>query len=292
MFDIWTNELRNVSVSNDPNHIGRLNENDDPNIYDLNSYGYRSPEFTSNTKFIAAGCSMTFGEGVPENATWGKFLASDLGLADSYANLGIRGGAIGQIVLNVFAYIKKYGAPKYLFCLFPNVQRMEFVFHKDMVLDQYGVKVEDFSEDYIVSRTHLNQKNVAPPKYLKSPVYLQDIMPLEHSIFQSMGYIDILTIYCEAAGITFRWSTWDRNLANDLAGRDYKNYLDVISTHSKVNLDREITSEDQCHNELSEVYGKNFYVGLDSSLHWGVHKHLHMAEKFLASIDRDILYTG
>lgn len=288
-FDIWSNDIRNVSMSNNPNHLATLGEVGDTNVYHLNSYGYRSPEFFSGADFIAAGCSMTFGEGVPEEATWGRFLSSSLGLEDSYINLGIRGGTIGQTTLNVFAYIKKYGAPKYLFCLFPDINRMEFVFHKDMILDKYGAKAKDFLGEYELSRTHLHQENVRPDKYLKSPVYLQDIMPLEYSIFQSIGYIDILTTYCETAGIVFKWSTWDYYFSDEARARGYKNYIDVVSDHNENQLNREPEKGPTCHEELSEAYGKNFYVGLDDAPHWGVHKHAHMAEKFLASIGQDIL---
>lgn len=283
-FDIWSNDIRNVSVSNNPNHLAKLGGAGDPNTYNLNSYGYRSPEFFPGANFVAAGCSMTFGEGVPENGTWAKTLATTLGIPHSYVNLGIRGGSIGQIVLNVFAYIKKYGAPKYLFCLFPDINRMEFVFHKDIILDQYGTVVEDFLEEYEVSRTHLHQENVLPAKYIKSPVYLQDVMPLEYAIFQSTGYIDILTTYCESAGIVFKWSTWDLYFSSEALKREYKNYIDILSDCNYPVHEQELRLEPSCHYELYKLYGTNFYIGLDDSSHWGIHKHAHMAEKFLTAL--------
>lgn len=283
-FNIWNNDLRLVHSTKDPEHVARLGENGDTNTYKFNSYGYRSPEFSSGTKFVAAGCSMTFGEGVPEDGSWGKLLATRLGLQESYANLGIRGGSIGQTVLNIFAYIRKYGAPEYLFCLFPDINRMEFVFHKDLVIDQYGAKPKDFSFDYQVSRTHLHQENASLPKYLKTPVYLQDILPLEYAIFQSTGYIDILTTYCEAAGIVFKWSTWDYYFSDEARARGYTNYIDVVLDHHENQLNREPKKGPPCHEELSKLYGENFYVGLDDAPHWGVHKHIHMAEKFLKAL--------
>ena len=227
---------------------------------------------------------MTFGEGVPEEATWGRLLASSLQVEGSYANLGIRGASIGQIVLNTFAYIKKFGNPKYLFCLFPDFKRMEFVFHKDLIVDEYGArKIEDFyGEDINISRSHLHTKNFIPPKYMKSPVCLQDVMPLEHAIFQSMGYIDMLTTYCNATGVKFLWSTWDYEFSDECANREYPNYVDVVLEHRVSNIHNMV--DVTCHKELLQKYRKNFYQGLDEAPHWGVHQHAHLADLFLSNI--------
>lgn len=286
--NIWKNEIRDLSKELSPMHLEQLRIGGDTNEYILNSLGYRSKEFFGSPEMIAAGCSMTFGEGVPDEGRWGDFLSKMLGVSNSYINLGIRGASVGQIVLNVFAYIEKYGKPKYLFCVFPNLERIEFVFHKDLILDKYGLRVEDFSDlgsNYQRSYTHLHDVNQPPSKYMKSPVYMQDVIPTEYSTYLASGYIQMLTTYCRDAGITFKWSTWNERFCESARAYDYPAYVDSWDI-LKINpyKDKNQFAEVNCHLDLLDKYNKNFYIGLDKSAHWGVHPHAHMAEEFFRSL--------
>lgn len=285
---IWKNEIRNLLSELSPMHIEQLRLRGGKVEYDLNSYGYRSAEFIKSPKMIAAGCSMTYGEGVPEEARWGNFLAEKLDASKNYVNLGIRGASVGQIVLNIFAYIEKYGKPEYLFCVFPNLERIEFVFHKDLIVDKYGTQPKDFSElksDYQRSYTHLHDSNQTPPKYMKSPVYMQDVIPTEYATYLASGYIQMLTTYCRDAGITFKWSTWNERFCESARTYGYPAYVDSWDI-LKINpyKDKNQFAEVNCHLDLLDKYNKNFYIGLDESIHWGVHPHVHMAEEFFRSL--------
>jgi hypothetical protein len=287
---IWKNEIRDLSTELSPMHLEQLRLGEDNNEYVLNRYGYRSAEFIDSPEMIVAGCSMTYGEGVPDAGRWGNFLAKDLNVFDSYVNLGIRGASVGQIVLNVFAYIEKYGKPKYLFCLFPNLERLEFVFHKDLIVDKYGTRPKDFLElgsDYQRSYTHLYDSNQVPSKYLKSPVDMQDVIPTEYATYLASGYIQMLATYCRDAGITFRWATWNDRFYRSAKKYGYLSFVDnqkTMRTAIYSDKDTDKFAGAECHLELLDKYEKNFYIGLDKSGHWGIHHHVHMAEEFSESL--------
>ena len=60
--------------------------------YDINSYGFRGknfPEKPNEDSFLALGCSITFGVGLPEEQTWPYMLSSMLGIPSF--NLGAPG---------------------------------------------------------------------------------------------------------------------------------------------------------------------------------------------------------
>ncbi len=92
--------------------------------YTINNDGFRCDNFNKNitTEFLFAGCSETFGQGGPLKDCWAYMLNSEFSL-NNYFNLGQSGSGYQAIVYNVLSYIKKYGSPKVLFILFPNIER-------------------------------------------------------------------------------------------------------------------------------------------------------------------------
>jgi len=76
---------------------------------DVNSLGYRSPEF-DNAELVYAGCSQTFGIGLPErDLIWGSRVATAMGV--SYANISGPGWSTEKVVRMIFAYLAKNKNP-------------------------------------------------------------------------------------------------------------------------------------------------------------------------------------
>ena len=96
-----------------------------------NSHGLRSDEFTKDHKglhVLFAGCSVTFGEGLPEDYIWPKLVYDRLSEREQnisgYFNLGINGGNHVQIISQIFSYIKEFGNPEVIFVNFPDTHRL------------------------------------------------------------------------------------------------------------------------------------------------------------------------
>lgn len=110
------------------NNLIKINENVN-DFYKTNSYGYRCDSFTKEhdgTHILFAGCSVTFGEGLPENFLWAKKLynkISETTKTSGYFNIGRPGSSITDIVGLVKAYQNRYGTPDYIFILFPDPDR-------------------------------------------------------------------------------------------------------------------------------------------------------------------------
>jgi hypothetical protein len=288
---------------------------DPVNTYEYNSKGYRSPEFQSNVDLLAAGCSNTHGDGIPGDMVWSTILAKTLGL--SYANLGTPGSSIPEIVNNVFRYIHDYGDPKVLVCLFPDPYRV-LVPHIPKLFEGSSPHLEAHL-DQAYAFYGIDNANLAP-SYMKKPYQISEIVSKEFSIMLAITAIYRLEDYCAARGINFTWSTWDLEFSMNLDNMQNKqplgnfalnNYLDIENDKWKTNRDLGVYFHAnsavgsnghgcgprcslivKCHEDVHEAYPGNFNVGTDcgspknprTSRHWGVHRHIHIADSFMESL--------
>lgn len=132
--------------------------------YNYNSFGYRSKEFIQNEDLLIAGCSHSFGLGIPEHETWGSIVAKQNNL--SYSNISIIAGSITTIVQNIFAYIRKFGKPKNLMILFPEFNRLHLPNIQKILKDEHF-----FKNDYnysIMKNNGLLSERPTSSKYLKA----------------------------------------------------------------------------------------------------------------------------
>lgn len=110
-------------------NIVKMNKNatikDLKDFYKLNDYGLRSEEFTrdhSGKHILFAGCSNTFGMGMPEYAIWPKLVYEKISKTEKlsgFFNVGISGGTITEIFNQIVAYSSKFGVPDVLFINLP-----------------------------------------------------------------------------------------------------------------------------------------------------------------------------
>jgi hypothetical protein len=92
--------------------------------YSINSNGFRSPEFEPGEWIAVAGCSFTFGVGVPLEHTWSKIVANHLGL--QCANLGKPGAAPDTCFRMCYHWLPKL-QPKALIYFEPPLGRFEIL---------------------------------------------------------------------------------------------------------------------------------------------------------------------
>ena len=208
-----------------------------------NSKGFRSNEFKNNEEIVIAGCSHTFGYGVPEETIWGVKVAKHFNF--SYANLGIPGASVSTIVNNLFAYFKEYGHPKTIICMFPNFQRILLPVDIN-VLKAENTLLHFANHNKKMSQVNLNKRilgesyldfNKTPPKYSKLPHLINDIMPEVIPYWLATQSIHFLEQYCETAGIKLYWSIWDWITVNTFKiikeenPKYFKSMIDVKMDH-------------------------------------------------------------
>jgi hypothetical protein len=292
-----------------------LGEADPINKYKINSNGYRSKEFSKDDKIVAAGCSFTFGSGVPESAVWPNFLGEKLNTAIPI--VASPGASVSFVVEELFSYFNTYGTPETVLCLFPNPERF------DVPCDNKLVTGLEVSQPKVLV-VNASNSTVLASKYLKRPYNAENITTEDMGIYRSIKSIRALEQYCSAANVNLIWGTWNEkfnklllelNAINDFkfkyyfdvinsgcysykktnpdAGTevfyDYKKYDTCIYNHKKIKCD----CSSGCHQELLEKYGpEQFHFGLDHQVvgidnsHPGAHLHAHYAEAFLSKIKK------
>jgi hypothetical protein len=295
--------------------------------YNVNNYKYRGPDYIENIDIIAAGCSFTYGIGVPLGGTWSDLLSK---LANnSYVNVSMPGASIPWIVDSIFRYIETFGPPKIgIVALLPDLTRADVIVNKHVTTATETNKQDFFPQYYdesgVLSLISLQDSNDSPPMYLKRPYPVEHIHLNEEAIRHSVDKIKLLEQYCTAAGIPLIWSSWSDitvTLADSLIGTEYEfthyvslsdalsmwkshfyklddpeGIVDYKMDHWGDNPEKYSCSDEKrysgscicfstCHFDLSAEYGESFHMGSDryvnpGNAHYGVHRHIHMADTF------------
>lgn len=302
--------------------------NDYVNTYYENSYGFRAEEFTDKTELLALGCSFTYGLGIGDTSQlWHSRVADSLNL--THVNLSRAGASIQWLVDNFYKYVNTYGKPSVLFALFPDPQRIvipidgQIWTSSEIKVDPFPRQVLNIDIEHEQNRyfhnTHPSTADQIKIKYQKRPYDVEEVLSEDLAVDQSLRSIAHLESYCEAAGITFLWSTWDSNFAsrinkankyanfvnyfdvNERAGyptkkemgpdskeviiKDLETYLECSNSHRH----QECDCYEKCHNEERSKSTKEFDLGSDTGYnyervyqaHSGTHTHIHWANAFL-----------
>lgn len=289
--------LSNADFSNDG----------DSTVYELNSDGFRGPEF-GKVDILTAGCSQTFGVGISDEAdTWPALLANLSKM--SYVNLGRPRASNQSIVQLIFSYIKRHGKPKIICVNFPSLYRFTLPIRDDITTYSTKDSRKDMSKlsakygspyvevlDMSMTPTGTTADDVVNwPQYGKRPYDITKVIPYEAAIYLSMMSINYLIEYCNASNIKLFFSTWyqdtDKFFSIKLERKTdprFSTLCDLdMSGYTKIIGDLETFKRDpqwivECHD--NDMNKPDWDVGLDRAGHMGVHMHLHFAEAFYKRI--------
>ena len=251
--------------------------------YSLNNFGYRGDNWTESAHILAAGCSNTYGLGVPVDGTWPKILEDITG--KTVHNLSRPGISIEELVFQIFAYFKTFGNPDTLICFFPDPFRMQVPVKKNLVTVGHN------SLEKEIQNLHLHHKAGTKisdrQKYIKIPYDYREILPMEFPLFISMKLIHMLEQYCNSNKINFVWSSWDKTLRDVISQTDngFNNFFNDEDFSMGY-----VTGKD-CHNQYKEIFLKYFDSGQDIEdggqyAHAGVHRQIHVAEAFYKRLNK------
>lgn len=272
-FDLY--RRRRSDLDDDP----AVKFGDDKNEYNLNSLGFRSKEF-GPVDLITAGCSYTYGVGIPEEGIWSSIFAKKVGL--DHANLALPGWSIEAIVEALFNYFYTHGNPKYVVMLLPEFDRAILPSRLDLATIGSAIRGEPHTilfQDTILSKVPAKHR----ARYGKKPYDLLEILPPEFGLLQAFKALNSLVMYCRAADIKLVWGTWLHeldfllNISKKLWNKDaYSGYISLL-TPITANLN---DLPPVCHSLEEEQYKELFYRGVDRDKHPGIHLHLHYADMF------------
>jgi|688.fasta_scaffold72068_3 hypothetical protein len=252
-----------------------------PVEYVTNKYKYRSNDFTGKEELLILGCSQTFGHGMPNEFTWPYILAESLNM--DFARLALGGDSLQGQVIKAFEYFEKFGHPKIIVGTFP-LYRMEIPYVKDQfeVKDKRGHIGKKIQQLQIPAGQH--------PKLIKSPYDAESVIKREIAIFYNFMFIKMLERYCESNNIKLIWNIWEDHKYqiynyinnNEKIKHILKNYfIGNLEPYNTFSHSPSISAD--CHQEFKNHPLFNHGSDLDPNTggsHWGLHKHIHIAEEF------------
>ena len=165
--------------------------------YSLNHYAFRSEEFSTidtSSDFLFAGCSQTFGLGLPIDATWPKKLNEMLN-GKKFFNLATVSSDVTMICYNVTKYIDTFGKPKSIFILFPDFYK-KIKIHNNEITTEFIFDKKKFSAEDV-------EENL-----------LRDFMSIRN-----------LEVLCDFLNIPLFYSSWQIPLVDVLMKLKEKNIL-------------------------------------------------------------------
>lgn len=164
----------------------------DPRVqYKLNNFGHRSEDFVhldkDKTNILFAGCSSTFGIGLPEKYIWTQKIYDSIKTESlgPFQSITIPGGGPENIIDNIMKYCRNFGNPNYILVAFSDYSR-EVVY--DIDLKRFIPKM---NIDYNTGNTKCSVEEQFKLLYRFQLLYR------------------ILETFCLEAGITLISNSWD-----------------------------------------------------------------------------------
>lgn len=262
----------------------------------LNKYGFRSSEFIKDVDFLIAGCSVTYGDGLPIEALWHESLLKDTKY--SYNSVAWTGDSINGQVQKIFSFIKKYNKPKNILFLIPTFNRIKIFNNSELIeTDSFKRKNKDERKKYykeinFYSNIAFLNRNQKLKKIIKRPFDSGDIISAETFHLYSAQSLNILEDYCKVAGINLFYTSWDHETCQIINRLQNKNYF-VNFFMTQENLYNE--NNLNCHKNFSKYYYFKHasdikFVG-ERNCHPGLHFHIHLRNSFAEALNNTKQYN-
>jgi hypothetical protein len=175
--------------------------------YFVNKQGYRSEDFdnlVSKDTIYVGGCSVTFGLGLEENVRWSTLLKDKLS-AKYLADVSAPGNSCSRIFQDVYKYINRYGKPKIVMLLLPNVSR-----YYSIDIDNGRLTTAPYSLEVFVPSTEQPLENQEELDIVNSVITNKNLMS------DFMNEAKQLEMYLEAVGVPLMYTTWDPGFEHEL----------------------------------------------------------------------------
>lgn len=279
-----------------------IEEADPSNSYRLNSFGYRDPEYSGPADLIAAGCSQTFGQGVPENYRWSNMLAKKLNM--SVATVAVPGWSAMGAINAAMSHIITYGKPKVVALLLPDFFRFDYVKNSKIIVDTW---ITENSKDDFPIRLDIGHSGHIKkyPKVSKRPHIAEEVINPETTAFLNGQILRFFLEYCKEANIKVVWTSWEgsvqelvqhiKNIEFESLEEKYQSKLDLsgyveIDYYHDGRQNLHKLAKKNCHlNEKEKLDSsvKMYYdYASDKDNHMGIHAHMHVVDAFYKRLHR------
>lgn len=286
----WHKDLYVEMVPGEQREVYKFNKKnngtiDEENIYNINELGLRGLNY-QNPEIIAAGCSITFGMGIPEEYTWPVTLSNKVNT--KILNFGIRGYSISLICQKIieYCYFNNH-FPKNIFCFFPSFFRtfdINPIKNKKITDTLFINSIDPIVIDNQESMLYLNNNNFKHKEKINVSIH--------NTIFNSINSIFILEKFCIDHNINLVWTTWQKssiallkklNSIPNFKLEKYKKFDNI--SNSDFEIECQLSHDNNLLNHKCWSIGSDYFTINNNKVkeyqpHPGIHYHYHVADFF------------
>ena len=269
--------------------------------------------YYDNPDVITMGCSFTEAGALPSMLNWSKFIEQKSQLKVN--NCGYPGSGVAFQAGYASDVISRFGAPKTIYLLLPNIDRAwlpEKIDEQDNQLSLRHVDWDMHIGAYVAHTYARSGERIFNEFTLNGTDGEKYRIPPELVVFYSFLIIDIFESLCKAGGITFKFATWhtkEQNIFNNFVKYDsyepIKLMPEVNKSTSPLLRNWRAAEAEQAAKGMAlragprpwEVFGmrdihvcdhepqtemqEHYWVYAADGRHAGVHDHIHFAEHFM-----------
>ena len=255
-------------------------------LYRVNIDGFCGNDLLYNPDILAIGCSITVPMGIPHQLSWPHIIAKKLNMSVNV--VAYPGSPIDRIVLNCIKAIEKYGKPKKIFFLIPNLTRL-WIGEWSSDRKEYNKKQINWSWEYNNFFVQTKTKSYKTFSY-KDFFNIKRSIPLELVVQNAFSSLDMLESFCNINNIDFRFFSWNEFTDQVIDSRGYDSFTEQIEKNHLYSGDKNAYLLKNCHEPEDEQSDIFWSTGLDyPTPHPGVHEHIHYAERFLHNQNNNLV---
>jgi len=258
---------RSLFENNEVSTLSYPEENIDSRVsYKTNNYGHRCDDFNvlnkNKTNILFAGCSATFGQGLPDKFRWSRRVYNSLTFDDKgdFHCLGIMGASVEVLVTNIIKYCLEFGNPNIICISFSDFTRETLY---------------DYDADMFRLQNHARYGD---EDYWKITVESKDI--LYRLLVKFKQFYSLLEAYCISHGIKLYSTSWDIHTGNFGENLNLKTFK-KIKTVKPEDIIKKIYDDPE-YSDHQDIFG----IGTDKA-HPGIVPNIMFADFFIEWIEND-----
>ena len=288
--------------------------NGDDSTWMFTSHGQSS--FHANPDILTIGCSITSSVALPREFSWPHLIARHSG--KKVNNCSRSASGVAYQIQAALAMIRKFGKPKQVFALFPDLYRGLVIAptrHQAGKCIQKHLLWSSLVGAYVAPEEAValyNDEKSSRGKKYKVYTYrdfqgMKYLLPSEWCIQQNLEAIHMFSMFCLMSDIDLKFCSWSSPTNKELGRLGIYGFSQPRNKHDRTKstnyIYNQITdfnfsdpdewtvpSDTSCgHQPISKAQEHTWALGVDN-YHPGIHPHIHFAEHFLGEeIDQGIL---
>lgn len=258
---------RNLLENNEVNTLSYPEENIDKRVsYKTNNYGHRCDDFKvldpNKTNILFAGCSATFGQGLPDKFRWSKRVYNSLDFENKgdFHCLGIMGASVEILVTNIIKYCSEFGNPNIICISFSDFTRETFY---------------DYDADIFRLKNHAKY---GEEEYKKLTVESKEIG--YWLLVKFKQFYSLLEAYCVSHNIKLYSTSWDIHTGTFGESLGLKTFKKVKTVKPEEIIKK--IYDDPEYSEHQDIFG----IGTDNA-HPGIVPNIMFSDFFIEWINND-----